>query len=64
MTRGKGFVKKGKCGHNHCSAMSKSAWSDLYKDCNILKLHDKCPKPECNCQTIIIFAPHQYMLER
>ena len=29
----------------------------------MLKLHDKCPNPKCNCQKIISFTPHQYMLE-
>ena len=29
----------------------------------ILKLHDKCPNPKCNCQKIITFTPHQYMPE-
>ena len=43
--------------------MSSFAWSDLNKDCNIFKLHDKCPNPKCNCQKIITFTPHQYMLE-
>ena len=31
---------------------------------NILKLHDKCPNLKGNCQKIITFTPHQYMLER
>ena len=30
---------------------------------NILRLHDKCPNPKCNCQKIITFTPNQYMLE-
>ena len=30
---------------------------------DILKLHDKCPNPKCNCQKIKTFTPHQYMLE-
>ena len=29
----------------------------------MLKLHDKCPNPECGCQKIITFTPHHYMLE-
>ena len=28
-----------------------------------LKLHDKRPNPKCNCQKIIIFTLHQYMLQ-
>ena len=63
MTKGKDFIKRGKCKNNHCSSMSDLAWSDLNKDCSILKLHDKCPNPKCNCQMVITFTPHQYMLE-
>ena len=63
MTRAENFNKKGKCKNNHCSSMSSSACSDLNKDCNILKLHDKCPNPKCNCQKIITFTPNLYMLE-
>ena len=43
--------------------MSNSAWCDLKSKGNILKLHDKCPTPKCNCQKIITFTPHKYMLE-
>ena len=43
--------------------MSNSAWCDLNSKCDILKLHDKCPNPRCNCQKIITFTPHQNMLE-
>ena len=63
MTRGEDFIKIGKCSKNHCSAMSNSAWCDINSKSNILKLHDKCPNPKCNCQKIITFTPHQYMLE-
>ena len=63
MTRGEDFSKKGKCSKNHCSAMSNSAWTDLNSQGNIFKLHDKCPNPKCNCQKIITFTPHQFMLE-
>ena len=61
MTRAESFMKRGKCSKNHCSAMSNQAWTDLNSQGNILKLHDKCVK--CNCQKIITFTPHQYMLE-
>ena len=61
MTKGEYFVKKGKCGHNHCSAMSNSAWCDLNSKGDILKLHDRCAK--CNSQKLITFTPRQYMLE-
>ena len=43
--------------------MSNSAWCDLKSNGNILKLHNKYPKPKCNCQKIITFTPHHYMLE-
>ena len=48
MTRGSDFLNKAKCSHGHCSQMSNGAWTDLNKSNTILKLHDKCPK--CNCQ--------------
>ena len=63
MTRAESFMKRGKCSKNHCSSMSNSAWTDLNSQGNILKLHDKCPNPKCNCQKIITFTPHHYMLE-
>ena len=63
MTKGEDFIKRGKCKKNHCSSKSNSAWTDLNSNGNILKLHDKCPNPKCGCQKIIIFTPHQYMLE-
>ena len=43
--------------------MSNSAWTDLNKKINILKLHDKCPKPKCGCQKFITLTPHQNKLE-
>ena len=43
--------------------MSISAWCDLSSKADILKLHNKCPNPKGNCQKIITFTPHQYMLE-
>ena len=43
--------------------MSSAAWSDLNSKGNMLKLNDKCPNPKCNCQKVITFTPHQYMLE-
>ena len=63
MTREEDFIKRGKCGKNHCSSLSNSAWTDLNSKGNILKLHDKCPNSKCGCQKIITFTPHQYMLE-
>ena len=43
--------------------MSNSAWCDLNSKGDILKLHDECPNAKCNCQKVIIFTTHQYMLE-
>ena len=63
MTRGQDFIKNAKCTHGHRLAMSNSAWCNLSSKGIILKLHDKCPNPKCNCQKIITFTPHQYMLE-
>ena len=63
MTRGQDFIKTGTCSKNHCSSMSKTAWTDLNSKGNLLKLYDKCPTPKCGCQKIITFTPHQYMLE-
>ena len=63
MTRAESLMKNRKCSKNHCSAMSNSAWTDLYSQGNFLKLHDKCLNPKCGCQKIITFTPHQYMLE-
>ena len=63
MTKGEDFVKRGRWRNNHCSSMSSSAWTDLNSKGNIFKLHDIFPNPKCNCQKIITFTPHQYMLE-
>ena len=63
MTRVENFKKRGKCIKNHCSAMSNSAWTDLNSQGNFLKLHDECPNPKCNCQKIVTFTLHEYMLE-
>ena len=63
MTKGEDLIKKGRCKNNHYSSLSNSAWTDLNSKGNTLKLHDKCPNPKCNCQKIITFTPHQYMLE-
>ena len=43
--------------------MSSSAWTDINSKGDRLKLHNNCPNPKCGCQKIIIFTPHQYMLE-
>ena len=43
--------------------MSISSWCDLNKDCTVLKLHDVCHNPKCNCQQQITFSPKQFQLE-
>ena len=63
MTPGEKFMKEGNCKNNQCSSMSNSAWCDLNSKGDKLRLHDKYPNPKCNCQKIINFTPHQYMLE-
>ena len=42
--------------------MSNSAWCDLNKNCTVLKLHDMCHNPKCNCQKKITFTPKQFQL--
>ena len=34
--------------------MSNSAWCDLNSTGDLLKLHDKCPNPQCNCQKSLL----------
>ena len=63
MTRGEDFIKKGRFKIKHCSTMSSSAQCDLSSKGNILKLHDKCSNPKCNCQKLITFTPKQFQLE-
>ena len=63
MTRGEDFNKNAKCTHGHRSAMSKSAWCDLIKNCTVLKLHDLCHNPKCSCQKQISFSPNQFQME-
>ena len=43
--------------------MNYSTWCYLNKKCTVLKLHDMCHSPKCNCQKQIFFTPKQYMLE-
>ena len=63
MTKGTDFVKSGKCTHGNRSPMNNSAWCDLNENCTVLKLHDMCHKPKCNCQKQITFTPKQFQLE-
>ena len=63
MTIGEPFVKNAICTHGHRSAMSNSAWCDLNKNYTVLKLHDLCQYPKCNCQKQITFSPKQFQLE-
>ena len=63
MTKGENCIKRGKCKNNHCSSVSNSVWTDLISKGYIMKLLYKCSNLKCNCQKIITFTPHQYMLE-
>ena len=47
----------------HCSPMSNSAWFDLNSKGDILKLHDKCPNSNCDCQKQITFTPKRSSLK-
>ena len=62
MTKGFNFVRSRKSKHGQRSAMSKSAWCDLNRICNVLKLHDMCHNPKCNCQKQINFTPGQFQI--
>ena len=42
--------------------MSNLAWFDLNSNGDILRLHDKCLNPKCNCQKIITSTPKQFQL--
>ena len=63
MNRAENFVINAKCTHGHRSAMSNSAWCELITSCTVLKLHDMCHNPKCNCQKQITFTPQQFQLE-
>ena len=63
MIRGEDFIKNAKCSRGHRSAMSNSAWCDSNKNCTVLKLHDLCYNPKCNCQKQTTFTPKQFQLE-
>ena len=63
MTIANEFIKSAKCKNGHRSPMSNSAWYDINKGCTVLKLHDMCHNPKCNCQKQIIFTPSQFQLE-
>ena len=43
--------------------MSSSAWCDLKINCTVLKLHDMCHNPNCNCQKQRTFSPEQFQSE-
>ena len=63
MSRAENFFQSAKCTHWQRSVMSNSAWCDLNKNCAVLKLHDMCHNPKCNCQKLISFTPKQFQLE-
>ena len=57
------LFRNAKCKHGHRSAMSNSVWCDLNKKYTVLKLHDMCHNPKCNCQKQITCTPKQFMLD-
>ena len=59
MTKGEDLLRNAKCKHGHQSAISNSAWCDLKKNCTVLKLHDMCHNPKCNCRKQITFTLKQ-----
>ena len=63
MTKEEDFIKNAKHKHGRRSAISNSASCDLNKNCTVLKLHDMCHNPKCNCQKQYIFTPKQFQLE-
>ena len=63
MTKASVFVKSSTCTHGHRSAMSNSAWCDLYTICTALKLHDMCHNPKRKCQKQVTFSPNEIQLE-
>ena len=63
MRRGESFITKSKCKNNHCSAMSNSACCDLKSKGDLSKFYEKFSNHKCNCQKIITFTPHHYVLE-
>ena len=40
-----------------------SNWCNLNRNFTVLKVHDLCHNPKCNCQKQFTFTPKQYMLE-
>ena len=59
MTKGEGFMKKGKRKKIRCSSMWNSAWCNLKSKGTVMKLHDICSNPKCKCQKD--FAPKQML---
>ena len=39
--------------------MSNKAWCVFNKNCTVLKLHDMCHNPKCNCHKQFTFSPKQ-----
>ena len=63
MTKGENSMRNAKCELGHGSILSKRAWCDLKKNCTVLKLHDMCHSPKCNCQKQITFTAKPFQLE-
>ena len=63
MTKGENYIKNRKCKNGRCGILSNSAWCFSAKNCTVLKLHDMCHNPKCNCQKQITFTPKQFQIE-
>ena len=48
--KGQDFERRAKWKHGYCSSLSNQAWCDSKSKRDVLKLHDKCPNCESNCQ--------------
>ena len=63
MTKNTVFAKERKCKHGHCSTILRSAWCNSNSKRVNLKLHDRCPNVECNCQKQVTFTLRQFPLK-
>ena len=63
MIKGENFLRNAKCKHGHQSSVSNSAWCDSNKFFTVLKLHDMCHNPKCNCQKLISSTPTHFHFE-
>ena len=63
MTEGLDFEKKAIGKHGHFSPKSKGARCDLNNKGDFLKMHDKSPNVNYNCQKQVTLTPRQVHLE-